>query len=112
MRNRHEIREAAFQSLFALNANPEADHAAVYADVLAPGEEVPDYLMELVDGVLAHQAELDEAISAKLKKRLDAESPDEDGPDRIAPRLVRDSIRNGDARQGGDQRSLGNRQDI
>ena len=68
MRNRHEIREAAFQSLFALNANPEADHAAVYADVLASGEEVPDYLTELVDGVLAHQAELDEAISAKLKK--------------------------------------------
>ncbi|MFD1484340.1 transcription antitermination factor NusB [Lacticaseibacillus baoqingensis] len=67
MLGRHEIREAAFKALFALNANPEADREAVYADALPQDIETPAYMIELVDGVLAHQAELDAAISGKLK---------------------------------------------
>lgn len=64
--SRHQIREAAFQALFALNGNPDADHATVYADVWGD-EPVPPYLVELVDGVLAHQESLDEAIKTHLK---------------------------------------------
>lgn len=67
MVGRHESREAAFKALFALNANPEADREVVYADVLPEGEAVPAYMVTLVDGVLAHQAELDVTIGSKLK---------------------------------------------
>lgn len=67
MLGRHESREAAFKALFALNANPEAEREAVYADVLPEGEAVPAYMVELVDGVLAHQEALDTTIAGKLK---------------------------------------------
>ncbi|MCI1985621.1 MAG: transcription antitermination factor NusB [Lactobacillus sp.] len=67
MLGRHEIREAAFKALFALNANPEADRDAVYADALPADMVTPTYMVELVDGVLANQAALDAAIASKLK---------------------------------------------
>lgn len=67
MLGRHESREAAFKALFALNANPEAQREAVYADALPEGEAVPAYMVELVDGVLAHQEALDTTIAGKLK---------------------------------------------
>lgn len=68
MLGRHESREAAFKALFALNANPEADHDVVFADVLPEDQTVPKYMVELVDGVLAHQEGLDTTIASKLKK--------------------------------------------
>ena len=59
--SRHAIRECAFQTLFALASDPEIDREAIYAERLGlkPDEEVPAYLPELVNGVLAHQDELD-----------------------------------------------------
>jgi N utilization substance protein B len=67
--NRHEIREFAFQTLFAINANPEVDTEALMESLAAtPGEEVelPAYLLSLVAGVREHTPHLDEAISAHL----------------------------------------------
>ncbi|MGQ4559031.1 transcription antitermination factor NusB [Levilactobacillus hammesii] len=67
---RHQIRERAFQMLFALNANPEADQDALYQRVLTddPNQTVPvpAYLTTLVQGVLANQAELDAQIDQYL----------------------------------------------
>lgn len=67
---RHQIRERAFQMLFALNANPDADHDALYQRVLTDDPDqtvpVPDYLQKLVTGVLANQADLDAKIDQYL----------------------------------------------
>ncbi|MFC6289203.1 transcription antitermination factor NusB [Levilactobacillus angrenensis] len=67
---RHQIRERAFQMLFALNANPDADHDALYQRVLTDDPDqtvpVPEYLQTLVTGVLAHQADLDAKIDQYL----------------------------------------------
>ena len=75
--NRHQIRQAAFQVLFALNANDTLELADAYQAVLTmdqfDAEEVeevavPDYLAFLVTGVTGHQAELDAALTPYLKK--------------------------------------------
>ncbi len=75
--NRHQIRQAAFQVLFALNANDTLELADAYQAVLTmdqfDAEEVeevavPDYLAFLVMGVTEHQAELDAALTPYLKK--------------------------------------------
>ncbi|WP_125546161.1 MULTISPECIES: transcription antitermination factor NusB [Levilactobacillus] len=67
---RHQIRERAFQMLFALNANPEADHDALYQRVLTDDPNqivpVPEYLSTLVNGVLQYQTELDAQIDQYL----------------------------------------------
>ncbi|GAK46940.1 transcription antitermination factor NusB [Secundilactobacillus oryzae JCM 18671] len=69
---RHQIRERAFQTLFALNANKEGDKQAIYEQLLKPDEGemaiVPDYLNTLVDGVQEHQADLDEEITQYLSE--------------------------------------------
>ena len=66
--SRHAIRECAFQTLFALASDPEIYREAIYTERLGlePDQEVPAYLPELVDGVLAHQDELDAQIESKL----------------------------------------------
>lgn len=67
--SRHQTREKAFQTLFALAGNPEADLDALYQDVLEdiqPTPVVPDYLKELVNGVLAHTTELEKVITGYL----------------------------------------------
>lgn len=75
--NRHQIRQAAFQVLFALNANDTLELADAYQAVLTmdqfDAEEVeevavPDYLAFLVTGVTEHQAELDATLTPYLKK--------------------------------------------
>lgn len=67
---RHQIRIRAFQMLFALNANPEADQEQLYQQLLTENDvdqvAVPEYLRELVEGVLAEQASLDDQISQYL----------------------------------------------
>ena len=67
---RHEIREKAFQALFALNANPDADENQLFQQLLNPDEadeiEIPAYLSTLVTGVCEHQAELDAQIQSYL----------------------------------------------
>ncbi len=56
--------------LFALNANPDADHDALYQRVLTDDPDqtvpVPDYFQKLVTGVLANQADLDAKIDQYL----------------------------------------------
>ncbi|MFD1440012.1 transcription antitermination factor NusB [Lacticaseibacillus hegangensis] len=68
MLDRHDTRAAAFKALFAIASNADADRSAVYEEALPKDEEAPAYLTTLVDGVLAHQDELDAQINAKLKK--------------------------------------------
>ncbi|VDG19820.1 transcription antitermination factor NusB [Lactiplantibacillus mudanjiangensis] len=69
---RHEIREKAFQALFALNANPDADEDQLFQQLLNPDDnaeiEIPSYLSTLVTGVLEHQAELDAQIQPYLSQ--------------------------------------------
>ncbi|CAM3102786.1 transcription antitermination factor NusB [Lactiplantibacillus plajomi] len=69
---RHEIREKAFQALFALNANPEADENQLFEQLLNPDEnaevELPAYLSTLVTGVREHQSELDALIQPYLSR--------------------------------------------
>lgn len=68
---RHQIREVAFQTLFAVNSNPDTD-AMTVADSLLEERHVsqrPEYLTKLVQGVLDHQSELDEMISSKLSSK-------------------------------------------
>lgn len=66
--SRHRIRVAAFQALFALATTPDAEKSELYQEVLPlkEGESAPAFLSELVEGVLAHQAELDALIEAHL----------------------------------------------
>ena len=71
--NRHEVRVLAFQALFALSSNPEADIRAVCDELVAQltsADEVvvPPYLYELVEGVITNQAQLD----AEIEKYLNA----------------------------------------
>ncbi|QMU07776.1 transcription antitermination factor NusB [Levilactobacillus suantsaii] len=67
---RHQIRERAFQMLFALNANADADQEALYQRVLTDDPDqtvpVPEYLQTLVTGVLDHQRDLDAEITRYL----------------------------------------------
>lgn len=67
--NRHMIREEAFQTLFALQANPDADLATVYQSIPHHDKkQVPEYLRTIVNGVRDHQTELDQEISSVLAK--------------------------------------------
>lgn len=68
---RHQIREVAFQTLFAVNSNPDTDIMAVVDNLLEEKHvsKCPDYLRELVQGVLSHQAELDDEIASKLNSK-------------------------------------------
>lgn len=65
---RHKIREVAFQTLFALASEPDADRETIYRSLIKinDGEQVPEYLDFLVDGVVDHQDELDKEISEHL----------------------------------------------
>ena len=68
---RHQVREIAFQTLFAINSNPDANVQTVIDSLLGEKHvtKQPEYLATLVDGVLAKQADLDEMISSKLNAK-------------------------------------------
>lgn len=67
--NRHQIREEAFQVLFALQSNPEADLATIYQSIPHHDKKAtPEYLLTLVNGVTEKQADLDHQISGLLAK--------------------------------------------
>ncbi|WP_155286708.1 transcription antitermination factor NusB [Lacticaseibacillus zhaodongensis] len=68
MLKRHEIREAAFKVLFALDTSPDADRDMAYAAALPENEAVPAYMLKLIDGVTANQDALDAQLSTHLKK--------------------------------------------
>jgi len=69
--NRHQIRKSAFQTLFAQLANDDADIAELYTEVLAIDHEneVPEYLVTLVEGVNEHREELNEQIQSLLSSK-------------------------------------------
>ncbi|MDF8367594.1 transcription antitermination factor NusB [Weissella paramesenteroides] len=70
--NRHQIRQAAFQSLFGLALNPTADVDTTITQVLvgdpeiAWEDEIPAELTSVVLGVVAKQDELDLMITDHL----------------------------------------------
>ncbi|MFD1126145.1 transcription antitermination factor NusB [Lentilactobacillus raoultii] len=66
---RHQIRELAFQTLFALNANKQTNKEDFFV-VLTDGQygdEYPKYLDQLTSGVVANKEELDNLIEKYLK---------------------------------------------
>lgn len=64
---RHAIREEAFQVLFALQNNSDADLETVYQSIPHHDEkQIPSYVKQVVTGVSDHQAELDNQISSLL----------------------------------------------
>lgn len=64
---RHALREEAFQVLFALQTDPEADLVTVYQSIPHHDEKtIPDYVATVVNGVCGHQEELDQQISGLL----------------------------------------------
>lgn len=68
---RHEVRILAFQTLFALNSNPEADPSEIYTQLIeetSTQPKIPAYLEQLVSGVSNNQVEIDEVIAQYLKK--------------------------------------------
>lgn len=69
--NRHDLRKVAFQTLFAMDSNPDANKMDIFDQLLNFSERelvVPEYLNTLVDGVLDNMQEIDLEISKFLKK--------------------------------------------
>ncbi|EHL96061.1 transcription antitermination factor NusB [Lentilactobacillus parafarraginis] len=66
---RHQIREYAFQTLFALNTNKQTNKENFYQALTDGkyGEDYPKYLDELVSGVVDHLDELDKIIEKYLR---------------------------------------------
>ena len=65
---RHRIREIAFQTLFAMNANHQISALQLFKVLIKGNDEnYPEYLTQLVDGVDHHKEELDDKISHYLK---------------------------------------------
>ncbi|WP_243185589.1 transcription antitermination factor NusB [Weissella viridescens] len=70
--NRHQARQAAFQTLYSLGINPDADIDTVLRQVLSGDPEVlwegdlPQDVVTLVTAVRDHQDELDLQISDYL----------------------------------------------
>lgn len=64
---RHAIREEAFQVLFALQTNPDADLETVYQSIPHHDDKaIPAYVKQVVTGVSDHQDELDQQITTVL----------------------------------------------
>lgn len=65
---RHKIRELAFQTLFAIEANSATDKEMFFYALtkMHEDEEIPQYFNVIVDGVLEHKSELDSLISKHL----------------------------------------------
>ncbi|ANZ58540.1 N utilization substance protein B [Fructilactobacillus lindneri] len=68
--NRHQIRELAFQTLFAMDSNENVDPEAFF-DYLTEGkiEAVPGYYIELVNGVRNHESEINQKIQDNLDNK-------------------------------------------
>ena len=66
---RHQIREIAFQTLFALNANQQTNKEDFFEALTNGkyGDQYPKYLNELVTGVMANKKALDNLFEKYLK---------------------------------------------
>ncbi|WP_395318351.1 transcription antitermination factor NusB [Fructilactobacillus frigidiflavus] len=68
--NRHQIREYAFQTLFAMQSNDELNLDDFFKELTDNPEAVaPDYYKELVNGVTNHKAEIDKVIESFLDEK-------------------------------------------
>ena len=66
--NRHQIREVAFQTLFAMDLDSKADPVQLFQTILkTTNANYPDYLLQLVNGVKSHRPALNAEISRFLK---------------------------------------------
>lgn len=66
--SRHTIREEAFQILFAQQSNPDATLNDIYDSLPNHTDNIPAYLLTLVNGVNDHQEVLDAQITQLLAK--------------------------------------------
>lgn len=69
---RHQVRQGAFQVLFALQSNLDADPDLVCQQISEEEfglESVPEYMQTLVHGVLEHQAEIDSFLETHLNSK-------------------------------------------
>lgn len=69
---RRDLRERAFQALFAMETGTELLAAGQFAydydkEASEEDRQVPIFLLNLIKGVKDHQEELDQLITAKLK---------------------------------------------
>lgn len=68
--NQHEIRKIALQGIYLANQHPEWQEDALAASLEKSLNltQFPDYAQELLQDFLANRGELDDALSAKLKR--------------------------------------------
>ena len=69
---RHMVRQGAFQVLFALQSNLDADPDTVCQQIAVDEfdlEIVPEYMRTLVQGVLIHQSEIDALLAEHLSSK-------------------------------------------
>ncbi|HIW89597.1 MAG TPA: transcription antitermination factor NusB [Candidatus Ligilactobacillus excrementipullorum] len=69
---RQKIRQAAFQALFALQSNLDANPVDVCQQIAQEElelEEAPEYMRVLVNGVTEHQKDLDTLLAAHLSSK-------------------------------------------
>lgn len=68
--NQHESREIAMQAIFLANQSPELKAAAVESKIVQVLDlsALPPYSKILIEGVMHKQAELQKALTGKLKK--------------------------------------------
>lgn len=69
---RHQVRQGAFQVLFAIQSNLDADPDLVCQQISEEEfglESVPEYMQTLVHGVLEHQAEIDSFLETHLNSK-------------------------------------------
>lgn len=68
--NQHEIRKIALQGIYLANQHPEWQEDAIAASLEKSLNltQFPDYAEELLQDFLANRGELDDALSAKLKR--------------------------------------------
>lgn len=68
--NQHEIRKIALQGIYLANQHPEWQEDAIAASLEKSLNltQFPDYAQELLQDFLANRGELDDALSAKLKR--------------------------------------------
>lgn len=69
---RHMVRQGAFQVLFALQSNLDADPDTVCRQIAVDEfdlEIVPEYMRTLVQGVLKHQPEIDALLAEHLSSK-------------------------------------------
>ncbi|MGP4072444.1 transcription antitermination factor NusB [Piscibacillus sp. B03] len=64
MEERRFAREKAVQALYQIDINKDT----TYQNLIESLEDLNDYGKKLIKGVLEHQSEIDQAISAKLEK--------------------------------------------